>query len=196
VYWPPVALLVCLVAASSLKAQDHQGSSTSIACQFDEPDSVEISWNTPCETGAWLMDPQLGCRMWDWHPAPEDSVTWTGSCMNGLKAGHGVAQWFEHGRAIDRFEGTFVAGRRLGYGHYSWNSTEWYLGLYLDDRPHGLGTAQIAGDVFVGRWKNGCLKQGDRIVAINISRRGCEREQLLGAMKSNQGAKAARFGNR
>jgi hypothetical protein len=72
-------------------------------CQLDEPDSVQISWNAPCESGTWLFDTETGCRMWDWHPDPEDIATWTGACPAGLKEGPGVVQWLEHGRSIDRF---------------------------------------------------------------------------------------------
>src|SRR5262245_14993344 len=49
-------------------------------CEVLEPDSLEISWTAPCDEGRWLLDPQSGCRMWDWHPAPEDTSTWTGAC--------------------------------------------------------------------------------------------------------------------
>ena len=79
-----------------------------MACPVDEPDSVQISWDTPCLQGTWLLDTELGCRMWDWHHAPEDTATWSGTCRAGAKVGRGSVQWFEHGRPIDRFEGTYV----------------------------------------------------------------------------------------
>jgi len=63
-----------------------------MACRVDEPDSVQISWDTPCLQDTWLLDAELGCRMWDWHPAPEDTATWTGICSAGIKAGPGVVQ--------------------------------------------------------------------------------------------------------
>jgi hypothetical protein len=63
--------------------------------------------------------------MWDWHLAPEDTATWTGTFRAGNKTSPGVVQWFEHGLPIDRLEGTYVEGRRLGPGRYRWNETEW-----------------------------------------------------------------------
>ena len=120
------------------------------------------------------MDTGLGCRMWDWHPAPEDTATWTGRCRAGMKEGDGVLQWFEHGRPIDRFEGRFVGGRRQGHGRYVWNETDWYDGSYANDVPHGPGTAHIAGVGLAGHWTRGCLKLGPKVVAIGVPRRSCD----------------------
>jgi hypothetical protein len=38
-------------------------------CHVVEPDSLAINWTAPCDEGRWLLDPQSGCRMWDWHPS-------------------------------------------------------------------------------------------------------------------------------
>jgi hypothetical protein len=142
-------------------------------CPPDEPDSVQISWNTPCEDGSWLFDPETGCRMWDWHPAPEDTATWTGACKAGLKEGRGVVQWYEHGRPIDRFEGTYRAGKREGFGRYDWTEDQFFEGHYQNDVPNGFGRARIAGQDFTGRWVKGCLKSGQRVVAIGTARSLC-----------------------
>jgi hypothetical protein len=175
---PALLFPVALPEATRIKAdtgvaQDLALSSVEQDCAPDEPDLVQISWDAPCESGTWLMDTETGCRMWDWHPDLSDTATWTGACAAGLKEGSGVVQWFEHSEHIDRFEGTYRLGRRQGFGRYVWNKTDWYEGNYEDDRPHGFGTAYIAGEVFAGRWKNGCLKSGERIVAISVPRNSC-----------------------
>jgi len=121
-------------------------------CAPDEPDSVQISWTAPCDGDGWLFATETGCRMWDWHPAADDKPTWTGACLAGLKEGHGVAQWFEHGEAIDRFAGTYHLNRRQGFGFYVWNEANWYEGNYQDD---------------------GCLKKGEMVVAIGVPRSSC-----------------------
>src|SRR5262249_3461602 len=87
-------------------------------CGVVEPDSLAIGWTAPCDEGRWLLDTQKGCRLWDWHPEPEDTATWTGACPGGRKEGRGVVQWYEHGRPIDRFEGAFRRGKRAGLGRY------------------------------------------------------------------------------
>jgi hypothetical protein len=173
-----LTLFASLIAANGMAgAKEPTPLQNGAGCLHDEPDSVQISWEAPCQDGSWLMDTQLGCRMWDWHPAPEDKVTWTGACRAGVKMGRGVLQWYEHGRAIDRFEGTFVSGRRQGLGRYVWNETNWYEGVYESDLPHGPGTAHIAGEIFAGQWKRGCFIQGTRVLAVGVPRTSCEQPQ-------------------
>ena len=178
---PRVALLaviaVCIAANGIAGTSETDAGHQAMDCLPAEPDSVQISWDSPCQDGSWLMDSEVGCRMWDWHPAPEDGATWTGRCRAGKKIGRGMVQWFEHGRPIDRFLGSFIAGRRQGLGLYVWNETDWYDGYYEDDVPHGLGTAHIAGEVFVGQWNRGCLKQGLKVVAIGVLRKSCEKNE-------------------
>ena len=142
-------------------------------CDSTEPDSVQISWSTPCEDGSWLLDPETGCRMWDWHPAPEDTMTWSGICRAGLKEGAGVLQWFEHGRPIDRFEGTFRGNQRTGFGRYSWTPDDRYEGQYEGGLPHGRGTARIAGETFTGNWRQGCFGRAGKVVAIGVPLTSC-----------------------
>jgi hypothetical protein len=161
------------VAGASAFGQDVAAASAQVDCPFDEPDSVQISWTQPCEEGDWLLDTQAGCRMWDWHPDPKDRAVWSGTCPGGKKEGRGVVQWFEHGQAIDRFEGTFRNGKREGFGRYVWNTEASFEGSYLNDLPHGFGTARLLGETFAGNWKNGCFNQGSRVLAIGVARSSC-----------------------
>lgn len=39
-----------------------------------------------------------GCRVNNPSPKPNESVTWTGPCRNGLADGHGMLAWFENGK--------------------------------------------------------------------------------------------------
>jgi len=87
---------------------------------------------------------------------------------------------FEHGLPIDRFEGTYIAGRRDGLGRYEWNDHDRFYGNYANDLPNGFGSASIAGEAFIGDWSNGCLRSNDRTVAIGVHRASCG---LLNAQK-------------
>jgi hypothetical protein len=164
-----------LLAGSMALAQPLPSSSVRQDCPPGEPDSVQISWTEPCESGSWLLDTEAGCRMWDWHPAPEDKAEWSGACRAGLPEGRGTAQWYEHGRPIDRFIGTYRNGKRVGEGQYVWNDGVRFDGTYADDVPNGRGVFKLEGDVFAGDWKDGCFARNDgRVVAIGVPRASCQ----------------------
>jgi len=152
-------------------------------CDVVEPDSLQISWTAPCEDGSWLLDPQAGCRLWDWHPAPEDTATWSGTCPGGHKQGPGVVQWFEHGRPIDRFEGVFDQGERRGFGRYTWAAEERFEGYYEADLPNGPGTITLAGVSFAGTWHRGCFAQQDKRIAIGVPLNTCPREPATASLR-------------
>ena len=160
-------------AAGSVLAQQLAMAPPQHDCPSEAPDSVEISWTQPCEEGDWLLDPQSGCRMWDWHPDPQDRAVWSGTCSSGQKDGRGTVQWFEHGQRIDRFEGTYRDGKREGFGRYIWNEDTSFEGQYANDVPNGFGTVTLMGETFAGQWKNGCLRKEGRVMAIGVERKTC-----------------------
>jgi hypothetical protein len=164
------ALLYGVLALALAAAQ-----TTATPCDVVEPDLLAISWRTPCDDGRWLFDSETGsCRIWDWHPAPEDTATWSGACRSGRREGRGVVQWFEHGRPIDRFEGIFRRSKREGYGRYDWPTGERFHGTYVDDFPNGQGTAIIDGESFAGIWRRGCLMHGGKRIAIGVPLVACD----------------------
>jgi len=165
---------VAQLSGTSVAGQQMAAVSTGGDCPPESPDSLEISWTQPCDEGDWVLDTEVGCRLGDWHPDPNDRVTWSGACEGGSKQGQGVAQWYEHGQAIDRFEGTFRNGKREGFGRYVWAPGVSYVGLYANDVPDGVGTATLLGENFSGTWKNGCLADGGRVVAIGVERSSCD----------------------
>lgn len=168
-----ISALLIVVLPWAASAQQLAMASGDADCPYQNPDSVQISWTGPCENGNWLLDTETGCRMWDWHPDRNDKAVWSGTCPAGKKQGPGVAQWFEHGQRIDRFEGTYRDDRREGHGRYDWNETDNYQGEYVNDLPQGPGTAHIAGEVFSGEWRQGCLSHDGRTVAIGVPRSSC-----------------------
>ena len=84
-----------------------------------------------------------------------------------------MLQWFEHAEPIDRFVGTFHNGQRKGFGRYSWTDIDLYEGGYDADLPNGQGTVRIGGETFSGTWMKGCLRSGDRVVAIGVPLASC-----------------------
>ncbi len=162
-------------------AQQIAMAPATVDCAAGEPDPVQISWNQPCEDGAWLFEPGVGCRMWDLHPDKEDRANWTGSCRASLKEGSGISEWTEHGQPADRFEGAYRNGRREGAGRYSWNANDRFVGNYVNDLPNGYGTVTLAGTTLSGEWRNGCLSVGGKVVAIGVPLAHCEDTPQYGA---------------
>jgi hypothetical protein len=161
--------LFLLVPALALAAAEIRAES----CDGGQPDSLAINWTAPCRDGSWDLDPHAGCRLWDWHPDPGDSARWTGACVSSLKQGRGVVQWYEHGRPIDRFEGVFERGKRVGIGRYDWPAGQSYQGNYVADLPSGQGTVTIDDASFTGIWRRGCLADGDKRIAIGVPLSSC-----------------------
>jgi len=172
------AFVSCVVMLTTLPALAQQVALVSAHpdCATDEPDTVAVSWNSPCENGTWLFEPGIGCRMWDWHPDRSDQATWTGTCRSNVKEGRGVARWTEHGQPIDRFEGMYRNGRREGPGRYEWNERDRFEGIYAEDLPNGFGTVTVNGTTLSGEWRNGCLRRGDKTVAIGVPLASCSLE--------------------
>lgn len=180
--------LLLLVPALALAAAGAHAAS----CGDAQPDSLQISWTTPCQDGSWDHAREGGCRLWAWRPAPEDTATWSGACRSGHKEGRGVVQWYEHGRPIDRFEGTFQGGKREGAGRYDWPAGQRYQGTYKADFPNGWGTVTIEGKSFAGTWQRGCLAYGDKLIAIGVLPSACSAYRPMSKVPSSKPGSAFR----
>src|SRR5438045_1893643 len=110
-----ILFAVAQLAGPSVAAQQIAAASRGHDCRYEAPDSLQISWSQPCYENDWVLDTEVGCNIGDWHPDPKDRAIWSGGCPGGSKQGQGVVQWYEHGQAIDRFEGTFRNGKREGF---------------------------------------------------------------------------------
>jgi len=174
-----VLFAVAQLAGTAAAGQQMAAASAPPECPVEAPDSLEISWTRPCDENDWVLD-MGSCRIGDWHPATEDRAIWNGVCPGGSKQGRGVVQWYEHGHAIDRFEGTFRNGTREGFGRYAWTPAVTYEGLYANDLPNGVGTVTVLGESISGTWKNGCLAERGRVVAIGVERRSCDGPVRIG----------------
>jgi hypothetical protein len=144
--------------------------------------------------GAWISDSSVGCRVWNPHPRPGETVQWSGACANGLAQGRGAAQWFRDGIPFETDEGEWRSGRQTGYGSQVWSAGR-YDGELLDGEPHGSGTLilqklRYEGDFrngkpdgtgtlfrgsesFRGVWTDGCLREGTRRISFGVPLSAC-----------------------
>ena len=65
------------------------------------------------ETGAWILDIAVGCKVWNPHPQPNETMRWSGACANGMAHGRGAAQWFKGNLPFETDEGAGRPPNRL-----------------------------------------------------------------------------------
>jgi hypothetical protein len=151
----------------------------------------------------WALDPKTGCKVWDEVLDPNETVSWSEPCANGLAEGKGTVQWFIKGKAQERYEGEMHAGKMSGRGVLSFpNGMRYeggfkdnnfdgmgklrfangdvYEGSFVDDDRSGQGTFTMAsGGSYVGRWKEdmphgkGVLKRADGKIYDGDWKMGC-----------------------
>jgi hypothetical protein len=101
----------------------------------------------------WIADPGTGCKVWNPNPELNETITWTGSCQNGIATGNGTLQWFEGGMAGPRYDGNLEKGRMSGNGVYTWKGGSSYDGQWVDGNMDGHGVFKsIDGSRYDGQW--------------------------------------------
>lgn len=135
------------------------------------------------EDVSWIAD-KNGCKIANPFPQPGESVTWSGSCSNGLAEGRGVMQWFIDGKPMDKFEGDLKQGwadgqgtlereggryaggwkrsMQDGRGRFDAPDGSWYEGDWKEGKPHGNGQYQTPdGRLITGTWVDGEFEGGE-----------------------------------
>ena len=67
-------------------------------------------------TPDWITTTNQPCKVWNPEPQPNESVTWSGPCKDGLASGHGLLSWTENGKPDLVYEGDYANGKRNGHG--------------------------------------------------------------------------------
>lgn len=56
---------------------------------------------------SWIADEQTGCKVFNLYPKQNQSISWSGKCVDGLAYGYGILQWHQNG--IKSFEEEFTS---------------------------------------------------------------------------------------
>ncbi|MGO4714836.1 hypothetical protein [Bradyrhizobium sp. 2TAF24] len=145
--------------------------------------------------GRFVADPVSGCKLWNPHPRPDETASWSGACVNGFAEGAGSLQWLHGGRAYERDDGVWKDGRQVGRGTQDWGTgrydgelangepeghgvlslqTARYDGQFHNGKPNGSGTATRLDGLFKGTWKDGCLVGDPRRIAFGVPSATCQ----------------------
>jgi hypothetical protein len=145
--------------------------------------------------GGWMADSGTGCRVWNPHPQPNESVKWSGPCEDGLAQGRGIVQWLRNNRPFETDEGEWHEGRQTGDGTQVWPTGRYegqiasgepnghgvltlqgliYRGEFRGGRPNGNGAMMnLGGEIFQGTWSDGCFREGNRRASLGVPLSTC-----------------------
>jgi hypothetical protein len=92
--------------------------------------------------GMWFMGAPHGEGQMMWHSRNE---VYVGEWQNGLQHGQGVHAWFMEVQSgtsfqtLNKYDGTWVEGKRNGLGVFEYADGARYEGHWADDKKHGAG---------------------------------------------------------
>jgi len=148
---------------------------------------------SPAHGGAWVADTNSACQVWNPNPQLEETVAWSGPCINGRAEGRGTVQWSRGGKPAETDEGEWRDGRQVSKGTQSWSTGRYdgelsdgepngygvltlqklrYEGDFRNGKPNGIGTLMAGSETVHGTWKDGCL-QGSRKASIGVPLSAC-----------------------
>jgi len=153
-----------------------------------------IAFAQSTRNSAFIADAATGCRIWNPNPHPNETIRWSGACVNGLAQGKGRLQWLRGGAHYETDEGEWNAGRQFGHGTQQWPLGRYegelvdslpngegvltmqnarYDGEFRDGKPNGVGTVTSQYGVFFGTWKDGCFVSDARKMGVGVSPSSC-----------------------
>jgi len=122
----------------------------------------------------FIADKNTGCKVWNPRSVPNETITWSGQCVNGIAQGKGTLQWYIDGVEEAKYEGELVDGKHTGKGKFTWASGNFYEGDFVDNKVTGKGkltwaNSRYQGDFVDGKcagkgkltWANGNIYEGD-----------------------------------
>ena len=114
-----------------------------------------FSFYSFAQQGEWIKDKNTGCKIWNSNPAPNETITWTGKCVNGFAHGEGTLQWYKNSVKNGKYEGNYEHGKSNGQATLTYANGDKYSGSWVNGKQHGQGTYTFAsGTVWTGDWIN------------------------------------------
>ncbi len=102
--------------------------------------------------GEWITDPKAGCAVWNPAPVEGETITYEGTCKDGLANGAGRLRWYRGGKLNSIYKGDYRAGRMHGHGVFLFPDGSQYKGAFRNGHRHGHG---------IRTWPNGNRFEGE-----------------------------------
>ena len=97
-----------------------------------------------------------GCKIFNPQPKENETVKWSGECVNGYANGTGKLEWFIDRELIEVYEGAMSEGWATGEGTLISRDGYRYSGSWKKSTQSGFGIAETSdGYKYEGNWKNG-----------------------------------------
>ena len=127
------------------------------------------------EHGRWQeLENNPSCSVWNAYPQSNETVTWSGACVNGKAEGDGREVWrhLEDGEwKEDVYEGELKDGKWHGHGVYEWADGGRYEGDWKDGMKHGRGVyVWASGARYEGEFRDGKFNGRGLFVFANGNR--------------------------
>jgi hypothetical protein len=108
----------------------------------------------------WI-ETTTGCKVYNPHPIKNETIAWSGDCIDGYANGEGVLIWYRKGNKSDVYKGQMRRGKLHGKGRYVYVDGSSYEGEYVNgyDDGHGL-VIQLNNDGSISFCHNGEFKMG------------------------------------
>jgi len=124
----------------------------------------------------YILD-QNGCKHSNPKPVPNETITWSGKCVDGYASGQGIQQGYEDGKEDFKYVGDLKRGKKHGKGTAQWykdgKETEKYVGDFKGGNRHGKGTYSWANPCsdclvsYTGEYENGYFHGQGKGIWVN-----------------------------
>lgn len=106
-------------------------------------------------TDTWMVSTDSNCKVHNPEPQPNESVTWSGDCVDGYAHGYGKMQWHIHSELQGSYVGDYYQGKMHGKGTIKYANGAEYVGDWKDGKRHGKGTMKYTDGVeYTGDWQD------------------------------------------
>lgn len=94
--------------------------------------------------GEWITDTKSDCKVWNFNPTINQTITYKGNCVGGKANGTGAITWYKNGKKTGLSKGEYIDGKSNGKcsytGYENEKMTRYIEGECKDGLLHGKGS--------------------------------------------------------